>query len=85
MVRGLVVFEDFVQVESQDMAEEAALTCRLHRGQVGRASSEKTQVGQRPPIPFPPRTRMCQAHTSVSCKDTIFLKILTSMISSSAC
>lgn len=31
MVRGLIVFEYRVQVESQYMAEEAALICRLQR------------------------------------------------------
>lgn len=31
VVRGLLVFEYPVQVESQYMAEEAALTCRLQR------------------------------------------------------
>ena len=31
VVRGLIVFEYLVQVDSQYMAEEAALTCRLQR------------------------------------------------------
>lgn len=86
VVRSLIAFEHPVQVESQYMAEEAALICRLQRRLVCWCHPGTIpRVVEMPPIHISSQTSMGQARTFVSCKDSVFLKILMSMISSLAC
>lgn len=89
MVRSLIVFEYPVQVESQYMAEEAALIHRLQRRLLcwlgGEHPGTRPRVMEMPLIHISSQNSTDQAHTFVSCKDSVFLKILISMISSLAC